>query len=238
MKKGVRKVTCLQDWLAIQPQLIAVTKITPPWVDTLDFAYSIHSTDTVDINLPAGFVSQSLEVYAKVRMRGVTEFGNWQSPLRHYPLRVRTAEFHFDLPPELIAQFPAAQRDESRLLVLHRASGQLEHKTFRHILDHLRAGDVLVLNNSRVIPARLRGTNAKTGGAFEILLLEENATNDWWAMMKPGKRARLGTEIKLTETISATVTATNDEGHRRLTFSGTPDIRTELDALGVPRLAT
>jgi S-adenosylmethionine:tRNA ribosyltransferase-isomerase len=145
---------------------------------------------------------------------------------------VRTAEFHFDLPPELIAQFPAAQRDESRLLVLHRASGQLEHKKFRDVLDYFRAGDVLVLNNSRVIPARLRGTNAKTGGAFEILLLEENTTNDWWAMMKPGKRARIGTDIRLTETISATVTGTNDEGHRRLKFSGTPDILSDLDTLG------
>jgi S-adenosylmethionine:tRNA ribosyltransferase-isomerase len=145
---------------------------------------------------------------------------------------VRTAEFHFDLPSELIAQFPTAQRDESRLLVLHRTSGPLEHKKFRDVLDYFRAGDVLVLNNSRVIPARLRGTNAKTGGAFEILLLEENVANDWWAMMKPGKRARIGTEIKLTEKISATVTATNDEGHRRLKFSGPPNILDELDALG------
>jgi S-adenosylmethionine:tRNA ribosyltransferase-isomerase len=131
---------------------------------------------------------------------------------------VRTAEFHFDLPPELIAQFPAAQRDESRLLVLNRASGSWNTGSFATSCEYLRAGDVLVLNNSRVIPARLHGTNAKTGGAFEILLLEETATNDWWAMMKPGKRARLGTEIKLTEKISATVTATNDEGHRRLTI--------------------
>lgn len=154
------------------------------------------------------------------------------TPLRRYAKRVRTAEFHFDLPPELIAQFPAAQRDESRLLVVNRASGRLEHRKFRDLLEHLRAGDVLVLNNSRVIPARLHGANAKTGGAFEILLLEENAPNDWWAMMKPGKRARLGTEIKLTENISATVTAMNEEGHRRLTFSGTVNILNELDTLG------
>ena len=63
------------------------------------------------------------------------------------------------------------------------------------MLEFLRAGDVLVLNNSRVIPARLRGANAKTGGKFEILLLEENAPNDWWAMLRPGKRARVGTQI-------------------------------------------
>ena len=80
-----------------------------------------------------------------------------ESACHHYPLRARAAEFHFDLPPELIAQFPTAQRDESRLLVLHRSSRQLEHKKFRDVLDYFRAGDVLVLNNSRVIPTRLRG---------------------------------------------------------------------------------
>lgn len=145
---------------------------------------------------------------------------------------MRTADFEYPLPPELIAQFPAARRDASRLLVLHRNTENLEHKNFRDVLDYLRAGDVLILNNSRVIPARLRGTNAKTGGAFEILLLEENSCNDWWALMKPGKRARLGTQIKLTEKISATVTATNVEGHRRLQFAGTPNILDELDAIG------
>lgn len=145
---------------------------------------------------------------------------------------MRTADFDFHLPPELIAQFPTAHRDESRLLLLHRATGQLEHKNFRDMLDYFHAGDVLVLNNSRVIPARLRGTNATSSGAFEILLLEENSPNNWWAMMKPGKRARLGTEIKLTGKISATVIDTNDEGHRRLKFSGTENILSELDSLG------
>ena len=145
---------------------------------------------------------------------------------------MRTANFDFHLPPELIAQQPAAQRDHSRLLVLHRDTGRVEHRQFRDLKKFLRAGDVLVLNNSRVIPARLRGTNVKTGGAFEMLLLEENATNDWWVMLKPGKRARVGTEIKLDEKISGTVTDTNDEGHRRLKFSGTKNISDELDRLG------
>jgi len=86
---------------------------------------------------------------------------------------VRTADFNFDLPPGLIAQHPAPQRDESRLLVLHRTNGNIEHRQFRDLPGVFRAGDVLVLNNSRVIPARLRGTNARTGGKFEILLLEE-----------------------------------------------------------------
>jgi S-adenosylmethionine:tRNA ribosyltransferase-isomerase len=151
---------------------------------------------------------------------------------------MRTSDFHFDLPPELIAQQPAAQRDQSRLLVLHRHEKRLEHRQFRDILDYFRPGDVLVLNNSRVIRARLRGVNAKTGGAFELLLLEENATNDWWAMMKPGKRARIGTEVQIANrqsaigNIQAIVIATNDEGHRRLQFSGTPNILSDLDALG------
>jgi S-adenosylmethionine:tRNA ribosyltransferase-isomerase len=151
---------------------------------------------------------------------------------------MRTADFNFDLPPELIAQQPAARRDQSRLLVLHRNENQIEHRQFREVLDYFRAGDVLVLNNSRVIRARLRGVNAKSGGAFEILLLEENATNDWWAMMKPGKRARVGTQIDFRtphsalRTIQATVTATNDDGHRRLQFSGTANILSDLDTLG------
>jgi S-adenosylmethionine:tRNA ribosyltransferase-isomerase len=151
---------------------------------------------------------------------------------------VRTADFHFNLPPELIAQQPAARRDASRLLVLHRPSGIIEHRRFPDLLEFLKPGDVLVLNNSQVIPARMHGKNPKTGGQFEILLLEENATNDWWAMMRPGKRARIGTRIQLlsksgaTTEIFAEVTGVNDEGHRRLHFSGTKNIFCELDAIG------
>jgi S-adenosylmethionine:tRNA ribosyltransferase-isomerase len=151
---------------------------------------------------------------------------------------VRTADFKFDLPPELIAQQPAPRRDQSRLLVVHRAENRIEHRHFQDFPEYLHAGDVLVLNNSRVIPARLHGENSKTGGKFEILLLEENDRNDWWAMMRPGKRARIGTEIKFQipnstfQNITATVVETNDEGHRRLRFSGTTNIFNELDVLG------
>lgn len=151
---------------------------------------------------------------------------------------MRTADFDFALPPELIAQQPAGERDQSRLLVLHRASGSLEHRHFPDMLDFLRAGDVLVLNNSRVIRARLRGVNVQSGGAFEILLIEETGMNDWWVMMKPGKRARLGTQINLQNlkgepsAYSATVTAANPEGHRRLRFAGAGNIFDALDQLG------
>ena len=151
---------------------------------------------------------------------------------------MRTADFHFDLPPELIAQQPALRRDGSRLLVLHRNDQKIEHRQFPDLVEYLKSGDVLVLNNSRVIPARLHGRNSQTGGQFEILLLEECAVNDWWAMMRPGKRAKIGTQIQLQDKsgeptkILATVTAVNDEGHRRLRFSGTENLFLELENLG------
>jgi S-adenosylmethionine:tRNA ribosyltransferase-isomerase len=143
---------------------------------------------------------------------------------------VLTSEFDFELPEELIAQQPAPDRDASRLLVLHRHEDPMEHRRFRDLLEYLHAGDVLVLNNSKVIPARMHAVNPKTGGSFEILLLEENAPNDWWAMMRPAKRARVGTELTLlnqrgeSTTISATVQDLNEEGHRRLRFQHAPGI--------------
>ena len=151
---------------------------------------------------------------------------------------MRTTDFDFELPPELVAQAPAPRRDQSRLLVLHRDSGRIEHRQFRDLLEYLHPGDLLVLNDSRVITARLRGVNAHTGGQFEILLLEENATNDWWVMLRPGKRARVGTQIALRDTsgqpspVHATVLEANHEGHRRLSFAGAPNIADLLDVLG------
>ena len=151
---------------------------------------------------------------------------------------VRASDFDFDLPPERIAQFPAPARDASRLLALRRADAAVTHHHFRDLKNFLRAGDVLVVNNSRVIPARLRGVNAQTGGEFEVLLLEENALNDWWAMLRPGKRAALETRIHLCQRdgrrggISAVVTEINAEGHRRLQFTGVTDLRAHLDTLG------
>ena len=150
-----------------------------------------------------------------------------------------TAEFDYHLPPELIAQNPLPERDKSRLLVLDRASGQVHHRQFEDVPSLLRPGDVVVLNNSRVIPARLRGVNADTGGQFEMLLLEENGPNDWWAMVKPGKRARPGCRIELVGPdrklagIVANVMEFNAEGHRRLVFSGTANMLSGLETIGV-----
>jgi S-adenosylmethionine:tRNA ribosyltransferase-isomerase len=151
---------------------------------------------------------------------------------------VRTADFDYELPAELIAQAPSATRGGSRLLVLNRATRAIQHKEFTDFPGFLKPGDVLVLNNSRVVPARLRGINAVTGGRFEIMLVEENAPNDWWAMMRPGKRARAGTRIALLDPSGSStghtvlVTGTNEEGHRRILFENVPDVFAFLDAMG------
>jgi S-adenosylmethionine:tRNA ribosyltransferase-isomerase len=151
---------------------------------------------------------------------------------------VRTADFDFDLPAEFIAQHPSAARDASRLLVLDRPSNRIEHRSFRELPALLRDGDLLVLNDSKVIPARLRAANPQTNGELEILLLEENAANDWWAMMRPAKRAPVGTKLALVNlqgersSTIATVIDTNEEGHRRLRFSGECDLNHRLDEFG------
>jgi S-adenosylmethionine:tRNA ribosyltransferase-isomerase len=151
---------------------------------------------------------------------------------------MRTADFNFLLPPELVAQTPAPKRDESRFMILRRVDGLVEHRKFGDVPNHFREGDVLVLNDSRVIRARLRGRNAKTGGEFEILLLEEVSMNDWWVMLRPGKRARLQTQISLQDRhgkitgVCATVIERNAEGHRRLQFDGTKNIGSELERFG------
>ncbi len=149
-----------------------------------------------------------------------------------------TSDFHYDLPPELIAQMPTPERDRSRLMVLHRDGTPLEHWQFRNLPQYLRPGDVLVLNNSRVIPARLRGRKAGTGGEIEVLLIEENGVNDWWVMLRPGKRVRPGTYIQFVDvsgapsTFGACVVAKNDEGHCRLRFEGGSNVGAALDRLG------
>ena len=155
-----------------------------------------------------------------------------------YKTSVRTRDFDFVLPEELIAQHPAPRRDQSRLLVLRRATGQLDHRRFRDLPAYLRPGDVLVLNDSKVVPARLRGVNLRTGGQFDLLLLEQNTANDWWVLLRPGRRARPGTRIALRDRhhkptgVEAEVLEVNPEGHRRLRFYGTPDLLRDLQRLG------
>jgi len=151
---------------------------------------------------------------------------------------VQIADFDFALPLELIAQAPPEQRDHSRLLVLERVKQQISHLRFPDLVSHLRPGDLLVLNDSRVIPARLHAVKSSTGGEIELLLLEENQVNDWWTLVRPGKRVRAGTRLSLHDKtgrvteIEAAVLEKNSEGHCRLKFSGMSNLLENLDHLG------
>ena len=108
---------------------------------------------------------------------------------------IRTSDFDYDLPAELIAQYPLEPRDSSRLLVLHKDTGRLEHRSFADLLEYLRPGDVMVFNQSRVLPARLHGRREDTGGKVELLLLHRKSPGIWQALAKPGRRLRLGAKI-------------------------------------------
>ncbi len=110
---------------------------------------------------------------------------------------MQTSDFEYHLPPELIAQTPLEPRDSSRLLVLHRATGRIEHQGFDQLLEYLRPGDVMVFNQSRVIPARLYGRREDTGGRVELLLLKRESPGIWQALGKPGRRLRPGTVVVL-----------------------------------------
>ena len=101
-------------------------------------------------------------------------------------------DFYFDLPPELIAQDPLADRSSSRLLVLDKETGTIAHRVFTDIVTYLHEGDCLVLNNTKVIPARLMGTKAQTGAAIEALLLKRRENDIWETLVKPGKKAKIG----------------------------------------------
>lgn len=108
---------------------------------------------------------------------------------------MRLSDFDYYLPPDLIAQEPLSERDRSRLLVLNKDSGDIEHKHFHDILDFLKEGDVLVSNNTRVIPARLIGVKENTGGAVEILLLNRLRGDSWKVLVRPGRKVKIGTRL-------------------------------------------
>ena len=111
---------------------------------------------------------------------------------------MKTSDFDYFLPPELIAQTPVEPRSQSRLMVLNRSDNSIKHQRFFEIVDYLRAGDVLVFNNSMVIPARLSGKRIESGGKLEILLLRQLSSNVWETLVRPGKRVRIGTRIEIT----------------------------------------
>lgn len=109
---------------------------------------------------------------------------------------MKKQDFYFDLPEELIAQVPITNREESRLLVLDKETGEVQHRTFTDILDYLNEGDTLILNDTKVIPARLYGQKEGTGGKIEVLLLKNTEGDKWEVLVKPGKKARIGSRLE------------------------------------------
>lgn len=135
---------------------------------------------------------------------------------------MKTSDFFYDLPKELIAQSPAAVRSASRLLVYDRANKTIRDGVFTDILDYFRPGDVLVRNITRVIPARLHAYREDTGGAMEFLLLRRLDENRWECLVRPGRRAKTGLTFKINDELSATILDSTEDGGRivRLNYDG------------------
>ncbi len=146
---------------------------------------------------------------------------------------LRKSDFYFDLPQELIAQDPLEDRSASRLLVLHRETGAVEHRHFKEITNYLRPGDCLVLNNTKVIPARLMGVKEDTGAAIEVLLLKRRENDVWETLVKPGKKARPGTKLIFGDgCLRAKVLDVVEEGNRLIQFFYEGIFEEVLDRLG------
>jgi S-adenosylmethionine:tRNA ribosyltransferase-isomerase len=132
---------------------------------------------------------------------------------------MKTSDFNYHLPPELIAQTPIEPRDRSRMMVLNREDGSIEHRHFFEIVEYLRDGDVMVFNDSRVIPARLKGRRAESGGRVEMLLLRRQEANVWEALVKPARRLHPGAIIEIEPDIRAEIIEALDGGIRVVRFS-------------------
>lgn len=146
---------------------------------------------------------------------------------------MKTSDFYYELPEELIAQDPLSDRASSRLLVLGKGTGKREHTDFHHIIDYLRKGDCLVLNDTKVIPARLIGQKEDTGGKVEFLLLKRKENNIWETLVKPGKKARPGAKIVFGDgLLTAEVLEIAEEGNRLVQFSYEGIFEEILDQLG------
>lgn len=146
---------------------------------------------------------------------------------------MNTKDFYYDLPPELIAQTPSPVRDQSRLLVYHKETGGIEHKIFHDVIDYLNPGDALVVNETRVIPARLIGQREDTGGAMEFLLLKRLSNDTWETLVKPGRRAKTGLTFVFGEgKLRATVLSSTEDGGRIVQFHFDGVFEEILDELG------
>ena len=148
-------------------------------------------------------------------------------------INFKTSDFYYDLPEELIAQTPIKERDHSRLLVLDKKTGEIEHKHFYDIVDYFNAGDCLVINDTKVLPARLFGTKKDTGSLIEILLLKRIDDKRWETLVKPGKKARIGAEIIFKENLlSGKIVEVHEDGNRIIEFDYKGIFEEILDQLG------
>lgn len=146
---------------------------------------------------------------------------------------IKKSDFYFELPEELIAQDPLADRSDSRLLLLDKESGRTEHHIFKEIVDYLRPGDCLVLNNTKVLPARLMGVKEETGASIEVLLLKRKENDIWETLVKPGKKAKPGTKLVFGDgSLRAEVLEVVEEGNRLIRFSYDGIFEEVLDRLG------
>lgn len=146
---------------------------------------------------------------------------------------MKTSDFYFDLPEELIAQDPLEDRSSSRMLLLNKNTGEIEHHVFREVIDYLHPGDCLVLNNTKVIPARLMGVKEDTGASIEVLLLKRKENDVWETLVKPGKKARPGAKLSFGDgLLTAEVLEVVEEGNRLIQFRYEGIFEEVLDKLG------
>lgn len=146
---------------------------------------------------------------------------------------MKTSDFYYDLPKELIAQTPIEPRDSSRLLVLGRESGNIEHKHFYDVLDYLNENDCLIINDSRVLPARIYGNKKQSGGKVEFLLLKQIENNTWETLTKPGRKAKPGDEFIFGDGLmSCVVKDIVEDGNRIVEFKCKDNFYSTLDKLG------
>jgi S-adenosylmethionine:tRNA ribosyltransferase-isomerase len=150
---------------------------------------------------------------------------------------MKTSDFDYNLPEELIAQTPLEKRDTSKLLVLNKETGEIEHKHFTDIIDYLNKGDVLVLNDTKVIPARLYGVKEETKAAIELLMLKDLGNDTWECLTKPAKRIKVGTIVDFSDKLKAECIEVKDEGIRifKLIYNGILyEILDELGEMPLP----
>jgi len=150
---------------------------------------------------------------------------------------MKTSLFDYTLPPELIAQHPPERRELARMMVLHRATGTIEHRAITDLVDYLHAPDVLVLNNTKVIPARIFGHKAASGGKVELLLLEETSPGEWKVLMKTSRRPKIGAELTLCSgKARASMLYDGEQGEAVLKIESDRPLMEILDEEGVPPL--